>query len=119
MNGASANTPCANPDCILLEHGGACMSGDLQEARGIRYVDALRVMLLSSGRWAVWPMESAVEPVFMPALDEAVLRGMMEAQRERRHRLEQEINARVRQRFEAKPAPVRNTKIIIDLSELF
>ena len=97
---------------MLSAHSGAHMSADEQEAKSIRYVDALRIIRLSSGRWAIWDMLSGALRI-REKLDEAELTLMFEEQR----KADEEIRARVRVRASAPPKPQSN-KIEINLGEL-
>lgn len=75
------------------------MSEDEQEAQSIRYVDALRVVLLSSGRWAIWPIWLDHELFIMDKLDEDKLKLMYEKQ----HQIEKVRKERIELESSSKP----------------
>jgi hypothetical protein len=102
-------------DCIWKEHGhgGACMNEDEQEAQSTRYVDALRVIPLSSGRWAAYGLGGYNQPTIMDTLDPERLKSLREEQRAR----DAELKARIKPRAPA-PKPQAG-KISIDLDTLF
>lgn len=92
----------------------ATMPADLQEALSIRYVDALRLVLLSSGRWAVFPLASGRDPRIMETLDPEVLKEMFQAQRQ----VEEAFKDSLRLRPSAAPS-TRKPKVEISLEDLF
>lgn len=76
------NSPemCPEPSCILETHAGQHMTADEQEARSIGYVHALRIVRLSSGRWAVSKMLRGQEPCVCETLDPEMLTRMLAEQ---------------------------------------
>ena len=94
------------------------MSADEQEAQSTRYVDALRVIPLSSGRWAAYALGGYNQPTIMETLDPERLRALREEQRQREAELRARIRPKTTSPFPPKAKPSGGT-ISIDLDTLF
>lgn len=101
--------------CILGVHSGGCMSADEQEALSNRYVDAIRVVPLSSGRFALFKLAGGIRPLVVETLRDEEIREMHKQQREEYEAGKARIIVRPR---EPTPRPQAG-KVTINLDELF
>lgn len=101
---------------------------DLREARSRRYTDAIRVMLLASGRWALTDMATG-KVELCATLSDSELRAAAERQRgeyaefcrkyaDRRERLLQEASAEPKHEAGA-PRSAPKVKISLSIEDLF
>lgn len=112
---ADAKLPLEGADC---QHtAGHCINADIAEARSVRYVDALRLVALSSGRWAIWTVEDGAGPLIREGLCESELKGLLTSAGERAAAYRAGLKPRVVSPL--KPKAPQAGKISIDLGDLF
>lgn len=104
---------CPEPGCVLSFHAhGRHMTADEQEAQSIRYTDSLRIVPLSSGRFALWTLAGGAKPKIVDRLDPEEIREM--------HRAQREAYERGKERFIVRKAQAPQAgKLSIDLDQLF